>query len=72
MTTPANPTYRDENTVIQARQARDGKLVFMAVDVLSGVAVLPFPSYRECHSVCPFGWELYPVGTAWRARPMIL
>lgn len=72
MTTPANPVYRDPDTVIQARQARDGNLVFMALDVLSGVAVFPLPSRDECASVCPFGWELYPVGTAWRARPMVL
>jgi hypothetical protein len=72
MTAPANPIYRDQNTVIQARQARDGKLVFLAVDVLSGAAVLPLPSRDECASVMPFGWELYPVGTAWRARPLTM
>lgn len=72
MTTPANPVYRDPNTVIQARQARDGKLYFIALDVLSGAAVVPFPTRDECASVCPFGWELYPVGTTYRARPMIL
>lgn len=70
MTAPANPVYRDPNTVIQARQSRDGNLTFMAIDVFSGAAVLPLPSRDEASSVMPFGWELYPVGTAWRARPV--
>lgn len=72
VTTPANPVYRDENTVIQARISRDGKLTFLAIDVFSGAAVFPLPSRDECAAVMPFGWELYPVGTAWRARPMVL
>lgn len=73
MTAPAHLIYRDDRTVIQARQVASNCLMFVAIDLLSGLAVLPPPSREECASVMPFGWVLYPApGSTWRARPMAL